>query len=132
MITLDQVYVLAGLILAGVTVLVLRDRTNPRRLTTALFWGLYAAAFLLGSHIPAFWNGILGIALAVVVGFGGVRVGRHVEATAEEREARATTPRQPAVRAGTRHSRRDPAVRARRQVRHRRAAGRCWSRPTSR
>jgi uncharacterized membrane protein len=90
MITIDYVYLLAGLILACITVLVLRDRTNPRRFTTALFWGLYAAAFLFGSYLPGFWNGILGIALAVVVGFGGVRVGRHVEATTEEREARAS------------------------------------------
>ncbi len=89
MITLDHVYVLAGLILAWVAFLTLRDATNPRRLTTGLFWAIYAAAFLFGSVIPAFWNGLLGIALAVVVGLGGVRVGRPVEATPEERSLRA-------------------------------------------
>ena len=89
MITLNDIYLLAGAILACVTVLILRDRSNPRRFTTALFWGIYAAAFLLGSYIPAFWNGILGIALAVVVGLGGVRAGQHIETPPHERVARA-------------------------------------------
>jgi uncharacterized membrane protein len=89
MITLEHVYLLAGLILACVAVLTLRDRSNPRRHTTALFWGLYAASFLLGSHIPSWASGVLAVVLAVVVGCGGVRVGRPVETTPEVRALRA-------------------------------------------
>lgn len=89
MITLEHVYLLAGLILACVAILTLRDRSNPRRYTTALFWGLYAASFLFGSYIPSWASGVLAVVLAVVVGCDGVRVGRPVETTPETRVLRA-------------------------------------------
>jgi uncharacterized membrane protein len=89
MITLEHVYLLAGLILACVAMLTLRDRSNPRRYATALFWGLYAASFLFGSNIPSWANGVLAVVLAVIVGCGGVRVGRPVETPPEARLLRA-------------------------------------------
>jgi uncharacterized membrane protein len=89
MITLEHVYLLAGLILACVAVLTLRDRSHPRRHATALFWGLYAASFLFGSYMPSWANGVLAVALAVVVGCGGVRMGRPAETTPEVRVLRA-------------------------------------------
>jgi len=40
--TIDHFYILVGLLLAAVAIMNLVDRSNPRRVTTALFWGLYA------------------------------------------------------------------------------------------
>jgi uncharacterized membrane protein len=41
-------YWLAGVVLLVVAVMSWRDKSNPRRLTTGLFWGLYGLVFLLG------------------------------------------------------------------------------------
>lgn len=50
MITLQWVYWLTGLYLAAVAVLGWRDRGNPRRTTTALFWGLLGAMLLVADR----------------------------------------------------------------------------------
>lgn len=52
MITLELFYLLVGLLFVAVAVMNLRDRTNPRRHTTALFWGLYALLYLAGERLP--------------------------------------------------------------------------------
>ena len=41
-------YWLAGAVLLLVAVMSWRDKANPRRLTTGLFWGLYGLVFLFG------------------------------------------------------------------------------------
>ncbi|MEG9307536.1 DUF979 domain-containing protein [Klebsiella pneumoniae] len=41
-------YWLAGAVLLVVAIMSWRDKSNPRRLTTGLFWGLYGLVFLLG------------------------------------------------------------------------------------
>ncbi|MBF8072415.1 DUF979 family protein, partial [Klebsiella pneumoniae] len=41
-------YWLAGAVLLVVAIMSWRDKSNPRRLTTGLFWGLYGRVFLLG------------------------------------------------------------------------------------
>lgn len=52
MITLQHVYWLAGLYLPAVSALSARDRTNPRRWLTGLFWGLRAISLLVGERLP--------------------------------------------------------------------------------
>jgi len=47
-ITLEFVYWIMGLMVAGVAIVNLRDRTNPKRYNNAIFWGLYAASYLVG------------------------------------------------------------------------------------
>ena len=69
MIRLTAVYILAGLIFAAVAVLSAGDRTNPRRIRNAAFWGLLALSFLFGEQLGDFSNGLLVLALA---DFGGV------------------------------------------------------------
>ena len=59
MITLEFVYVLMGLMVAGIAIVNLRDRTSPKRYNNAAFWGLYAISFLVGSHLP-FLAGFVG------------------------------------------------------------------------
>ena len=66
MITLEHVYWLSGLMMAGVAIVNWRDRSNPRRLNNTAFWGIYAVTFLAGSHLPDLANGFLVIAMVLV------------------------------------------------------------------
>lgn len=90
MIGLGFVYALAGLLFAVIAGLSLRDRGNPRRYATALFWGLLALAFLAGDALPPLAMGALVLSLAALAGLGGVRLGSYPErGRAEKREAAA-------------------------------------------
>lgn len=44
----NYLYWLAGSILLVVALMSWRDKTNPRRLTTGLFWALYGLVFFVG------------------------------------------------------------------------------------
>ena len=70
MITLEFVNVLMGLMMAGVAIVNLRDRTSRKRYNNAAFWGLYAVTFLAGSYLPNFVNGVLVIAMVLVMAIG--------------------------------------------------------------
>ena len=69
MITLEHIYILMGALFAAVAVLSLRDRANRKRIGNAVFWALFAASFLFGSHLSDFANGVLVLALVIVGGF---------------------------------------------------------------
>jgi len=92
-------YWLAGVVLLVVAVMSWRDKSNPRRLTTGLFWGLYGLLFLLGDWTYQLVDdkrsvniavGVAVVALALIAGFGGVRLGSYHQRTEEERTASAT------------------------------------------
>lgn len=89
MITLDHVYVLAGLFFAAIAIAALRDRENPKRLKSAAFWGLLAVSFLFGARLGDLGNGVLVIGLALLAGIGGLGRGRHPTTTPDERRASA-------------------------------------------
>lgn len=89
MIALQWVYWLTGLWFASVALLGLRDRGNPRRATTALFWGLLAAMFLIGERLPAAVVGAVVVALALLAGLGGLRRGAYEESNTEEKQREA-------------------------------------------
>ncbi|MGQ9451029.1 DUF979 domain-containing protein [Leclercia sp. TB492] len=94
----SYLYWLAGLILLIVALMSFRDKANPRRITTGLFWGIYGLLFLLGNwtyelvgdkrtvHIAV---GLAVVGLALIAGFGGVRLGSYHQRTTEERETSA-------------------------------------------
>ncbi|KZL91633.1 DUF979 domain-containing protein [Clostridium magnum] len=88
-ISLEFIYYIAGIFLTLITVLTLKDKKNPKRVTTALFWGLYALTFLFGKVIPPMYMGIMVILIAVTAGFGGVGLGSYSESTETERKASA-------------------------------------------
>jgi uncharacterized membrane protein len=75
-IALDDFYVLVGLLFAATAVMNLRDRGNPRRFTSALFWGLYALLYLAGGRLPPAATGLLMVAMALVAGSGLVGGGK--------------------------------------------------------
>ncbi|HEX5971093.1 MAG TPA: DUF979 family protein, partial [Gemmatimonadaceae bacterium] len=89
MIRLEHVYVVMGLLLAGVSFVNARDASNPRRWNNALFWGLYAITFLVGSRIPHFASGCLVIGMVLVASIGRLGQGTRESRTAAEREASA-------------------------------------------
>jgi uncharacterized membrane protein len=69
---LDAVYLLAGLMFAATAVINFRDRANPKRLKSTLFWGLYALTFIFGSWLPPFVIGCMAILMALTAGIGGL------------------------------------------------------------
>ncbi|RAU45167.1 MULTISPECIES: DUF979 domain-containing protein [unclassified Pseudomonas] len=75
--SIQYLYWLAGLILAITALMTAADRSNPKRWTTGLFWGLFATAFLIGERLPAVWVGAGVLLMALIAGLGGVGFGRH-------------------------------------------------------
>ena len=69
LITINRVYYLIGFVVMLLVVMTLRDRANPKRFTTALFWFLFGGIFLFGDLMVQ----ELGKSLAYrIVGGGGV------------------------------------------------------------
>jgi uncharacterized membrane protein len=89
-IALEHIYWLTGLMMGGVALVNLGDRSNPRRLNNVLFWGIYAITFLAGSHLPDVVNGFLVIGMVLVASIRGLGQGRKESAAREEREASAS------------------------------------------
>jgi uncharacterized membrane protein len=87
--SLDVFYLLVGLLLAAVALMALFDKGNPRRVTTALFWGLYALVYLMGERMAPAAAGALMIVMALLAGLGGVRLGRHGTLSDQERRSSA-------------------------------------------
>ncbi|RDZ28845.1 DUF979 domain-containing protein [Lysobacter silvisoli] len=89
MITLTYVYWLLGAYLAALAWRGWRDRANPRRHTTALFWGLLSLLLFVAERLPPVWVGAAVVLLAVLAGFGGLRSGRYDQSSAEQKQAEA-------------------------------------------
>ena len=89
MITLQWLYIFAGLTFAAFSMLSILDPLNPKRLGNTVFWGLLAVSFLFGSYLSDLANGFLVVALAVIAGFKLLGQGRPATTTPEERQASA-------------------------------------------
>jgi uncharacterized membrane protein len=87
MITLQWLYLLAGLMFAAFALLSALDRSNPKRLGNAAFWGLMALSLLAGDLIGDFGNGLLVLGLAGLAGFGFIGRSSPRTTTDEERQA---------------------------------------------
>lgn len=102
----QYLYWLAGVVLLIVAVMSFRDKANPRRLTTGLFWGLYGLIFLVGDWTYRLANALAGegpdekrvlniivglvvVVMALIAGFGGVKLGSYHQRTPQEREVSA-------------------------------------------
>jgi uncharacterized membrane protein len=88
-ITLEHVYWLTGLMMAGASITNWRDHTNPRRFNNTAFWGIYAVTFLVGTRLPDMLNGFLVIAMVLVASIRGLGQGKGESSSPEEREASA-------------------------------------------
>jgi uncharacterized membrane protein len=87
MITLEHIYILSGIVIGAFALLAAFDRSNPRRLINASFWGLLALSFLAGSEIGDLGNGVLVLALVVL---GAIGLGRGAPDTTSPEERRAS------------------------------------------
>jgi uncharacterized membrane protein len=87
-ITLEHIYILAGLVIGSFAVLSAFDAANPRRLINTAFWGLLAISFLFGSELGDIGNGLLVFGLVVLGAFGLGR-GATLTASPEQRRERA-------------------------------------------
>lgn len=85
MIGLTFVYWLMGLYFGALAWRGARDAANPRRWTTAAFWGLIAALMFLAEHLPNTLVGACVVALALLAGFGGLGRGRYAETSETEK-----------------------------------------------
>ena len=86
MIRLEHVYVVMGLLLVGVSYVNVRDASNPRRWNNAIFWGLYAVTFLVGSRLPHFASGCVVIGMVLVASIGKLGQGTREASTPAQRE----------------------------------------------
>ena len=89
MITLEFVYVLMGVMMAGVAIVNWRDRASKKRYNNAAFWGMYAVTFIAGSRLPSFVNGLLVIGMVVIAAIGKLGGAPPERTTRADREASA-------------------------------------------
>jgi uncharacterized membrane protein len=68
MITGQAVLFVLGAMFAAFALLSAFDRTNPKRLGTSVFWGLFATNLIAGSWLGDFANGCIVLALAALAG----------------------------------------------------------------
>jgi hypothetical protein len=93
LITINRVYYLIGFVVMLLVVMTLRDRANPKRFTTALFWFLFGGIFLFGDLMvqelgKSLAYRIIGggvIAIALLAGFSLVGIGYYKMSTEEAR-----------------------------------------------
>ena len=88
-ILLDYFYLVLGAMLTIAAFMTLRDKHNPKRYTTALFWGLYAVVYLAGEHIAPVAAGAIMVLMALIAGFGGIALGKYGFLPEGERRASA-------------------------------------------
>jgi uncharacterized membrane protein len=86
---LDQLFLLTGAVLLVIAGLTCRDRSNPRRWSSGLFWALWAVIYLFGDRLPPVACGLIVLMLAALGGLGGVSLGEHAQPAPEERRASA-------------------------------------------
>jgi uncharacterized membrane protein len=86
MINLHWLYVLAGAVFAAFAIGSVRDRTNPKRVGNAAFWGLLATSFWFGDFLGDIGNGVLVLALVAIAGAHLLGRGTEQSTTLEQRE----------------------------------------------
>ena len=89
MIRLEHFYILLGLMMVVAALMSLRDRANPRRYSTSLFWALYALIYLAGERLAPAVAGLVMVSMALIAGFGGVALGSYGSLSKQERASSA-------------------------------------------
>lgn len=94
-ITINRIYYLIGFIVMLLVGMTLKDRGNPKRYTTALFWFLFGAIFLFGDIMvdqlgkPLAYRliGVMVILIALIAGTGRLSTGSYRVSSDDERQA---------------------------------------------
>lgn len=80
---LEFFYTLMGLIVLYTAIVNLKDKTNSKRITTALFWGIFGIDLAFGKYLPSQIVGITVLIMALIPVFGGVKIGKNTEYSKE-------------------------------------------------
>ena len=99
LITINEIYYLIGVILMLLVGMTLRDKGNPKRVTTALFWFLFGTVFLfsdllvssLGKPMAYRIIGVVVVLISLIAGCGLLSIGSYKQRSAEQRQASANT-----------------------------------------
>lgn len=104
----QYLFTLAGVLLLVIAIMSCRDKGNPRRWFTGLFWGFYGLIFLVddwaapllaplaplgstGTRMLHIGVGAAVVVMALIAGFGGVRLGHYHARSDEQRQQSART-----------------------------------------
>jgi uncharacterized membrane protein len=73
---LEILYIIMGLVSVYAGVKNLRDKENPAKVGTAIFWGALGAIFIFGRWLPSMVNGILVVVMMLPAIFRKVKAGK--------------------------------------------------------
>ena len=90
---IHDVYHLIGIVVMLLVGMTLRDRANPKRYTTALFWFLFGASFLFGDLLLSWLGkpqayrlvGVAVIVIALLAGTGRLALGSYRPSSEQQR-----------------------------------------------
>ncbi|BCU78616.1 DUF979 domain-containing protein [Luteolibacter sp. LG18] len=88
-VSLEALYIVAGLILVFVAVTSVRNRGHAQRFGTALFWGALATIYLFGGSLPPLVVGWIMLGLTVLAALKRITTPAAETATPEQRAAEA-------------------------------------------
>jgi len=80
---LEIIFIIMGLICINVAVKNAKDKENPARLGTAVFWGTLGIVLAIGRFLPSILSGILIIIMALPAIFRKVKIGKTNTPTLE-------------------------------------------------
>jgi uncharacterized membrane protein len=97
LITINEIYYLIGVILMLLVGMTLRDKGNPKRITTALFWFLFGSVFLfsdllvssLGKPLAYRVIGVMVLLISLIAGCGLLSIGTYKQRNHDQRQASA-------------------------------------------
>lgn len=87
--SLEIFYAICGLVVLAVAVGIGRDQAHPTRWSSAAFWFLFGATFLLGKLIPPFATGCMLLVMVALAALNRVRKSEFTELPKEVRLASA-------------------------------------------
>lgn len=70
MIGLDGIYLLTGVMFGAFAISHARDRSNPRRWRSAVFWGIFALLLIAGTWLPPLTSGLLVLVMVAIATMG--------------------------------------------------------------
>jgi uncharacterized membrane protein len=73
-------------LLATIAIFTLLDKNHPKRLSSGIFWLIYALIFLVGNWLPDAVVGIMVIVMALLAGSGKVIGGKHQQPDLTQRQ----------------------------------------------
>lgn len=87
--TINQFYIIVGILLTTIAIFTLVDKNHPKRLSSGIFWLIYALIFLAGNWLPDAIVGIMVIIMALLAGSGKVIGSKHQQPELVQRQQEA-------------------------------------------